>query len=150
MGNEVYTKVETDSELLMSTIPHSPLWRHFTRDSIPQPFINIAVSGPILDNLLILSRGGSYLALAASHGTEPWGDEMLVHYTFTLSEEGQKSIGGTLGTLLGRVGESGYVDVWIDEASAEPRYMVFQGENYSSTTTISAINIPKAIEPPVL
>lgn len=148
IGDDIYSKIETESPLLQETIPHSANWRHFTKGHIPDEFADIAVSGPILDNLLLFSQGGAFLVPRESYGEEMLGAERLARYSFTLSESVRR-IGGTLGTLVGRIGESGRVDVWIDPSSATLRQAVFTGENYHSTTTFSAMNIPHEIRAPI-
>ncbi len=150
IGNDVYVKVHTNDPQLQTTIPHSPSWRHFERTHIPPEFTNIAVSGPVLDNLLLLKEGGAYLSLIESHGTSEWNDAAYARYTFELSKEASVNLGGTLGSLMQRIGDTGTIDIWIDEAEARVKYMVFNGENYHSTTTISAINTPPIIVPPAL
>lgn len=146
--NDVYTKIDTESDILRSTIPHTPLWQHFKKDSIPEQFVNISVSGPVLDNLLLFNENGAFLDLVQSHGSSKWGDTSLEKYTLKLSNEAPMGVGGTLGTLLGRIGKDGHVEVWIESESAIIRYMVFTGENYVSTTSISAINTPYIIKAP--
>lgn len=148
IGDQVYSRIETQSPVLRETIPHSPEWRHFTKGQIPEAFADIAVSGPILDNLLLFSQSGVYLRLLESHGEEALGDERFARYSFVLSESIPR-LGGTLGTLVGRIGDSGRVDIWIDPASATLKQAVFTGENYHSTTTFFSMNIPRMITAPM-
>ncbi len=146
--NDVYTKIDTQSEILRSTIPSTPTWQHFNKDSIPDTFVNISVSGPVLDNLLLFNEKGAFLELVESHGVVKWGDASFEKYTLKLSDKAPLKVGGTLGTLLGRIGTSGRIEVWIDAETAQIHHMVFKGDNYVSTTTISAINTPPLIEAP--
>ncbi|MFZ2555702.1 MAG: hypothetical protein WAZ27_03875 [Minisyncoccia bacterium] len=148
INDDIYTKIETESPALKKTIPHSSEWRHFTKNQIPDAFADIAVSGPTLDNLLLFSGSGAYLELVEARGEEAVSDERLVHYRFRLSQS-LPQLGGTLETLMGRIGRDGHVDVWIDPESAMVRHAAFVGENYHSTTTFSAMNISREIEAPL-
>lgn len=146
IGEDVYSKIDTRSPVLAQTIPHSPEWRHFSKNQIPEAFADIAISGPILDNLLLF-RDGAFLELIQSYGEETWGNERLVRYAFTISREAPEA-GGTLATLLGRIGD-GRVDMWIEPESASLRHAVFSGPSYHSTTTFSFMNIPRTINAPI-
>jgi hypothetical protein len=146
IGEDVYVKVETADESLRSRIPHSPEWKHFNRIQIPDALKDIAIAGPILDNLLLFSEGGMYLDLVDNRGKEDFQGENLARYSFTLGGT-PKDIGGTLQTLMGRI-ENGSVDIWVDPDSAQIRHMVIARAEYHSTTTFENINhIPDIAAP---
>lgn len=147
VGNEIYTKLETESELLKKTVPLSKEWQRFTRGAVPDAFADIAVSGPVLDNIRILDKEGMYLALTESPYDETWGEETLRRYHFVLSDAAEAKVGGTLETLFARVGD-GSVDVWIDAQAGEVRYIRFENPPYYSTTTLSFGNSLPAIAAP--
>lgn len=148
VGEDVYVKVETADESLRSRIPHSPEWRHFNRLQIPDAFKDIAIAGPILDNMLLFSENGVFLRLVDNRGREDWGSESLARYSFTLKNT-PESVGGTLRTLFDRIGD-GTVDIWVDPDRAEVRHMVVASDAYYSTTTFSNVNHTPDIAAPVL
>lgn len=147
IDNDVYVHIDTDSELLRKTIPHSPDWRHFKADTVPAQFKDIAVSGPVLDNLALLDKMGTYLTLLGQPAERTHGGEQFRVYEFNLSEKAGSVSGGTLEPLLRRIG-SGHVFVWVDESPAV-RMMTFFGDNYSSTTTVRSVNSPVEITAPI-
>ncbi len=124
------------------------MWHAFNKNSIPSQFKDIAVSGPTLDNLLLFRDSGSYVTLVEKKGDAVWGDETFSRYMMKLSPDAPENPGGTLGTLLQRL-RGGTIDIWIDDQSMV-RHMVFQNDNYRSTTTLSNLNAPPAILPPTL
>lgn len=136
IGNDVYTKIETESPVLLSSIPASPQWRHFTRSAIPREFADIAVPGPIIENLRLLDQGGTYLRLIQARGEEVLGSTTLRRYELELSG---KKTSGNLQTVMDRIGK-GRIDLWIDESTSLPYMMVFRGPGYFATTTISLLN----------
>ncbi len=146
--NDVYVHIDTDSELLRETIPRSTDWRHFKADAIPAQFKDIAVSGPVLDNVALLGKRGAYLTLSEEPTERQFRGEQFRVYEFTLSEKARAVVGGTLEQLVRRIG-SGHVFVWVDETPAV-RMLTFAGENYSSTTTVQSVNRPVTITPPAL
>jgi hypothetical protein len=148
IGEDVFVKIETTDEDLQARIPHSPEWKHFSRMTVPVAFADIAVSGPILDNLLLFSENGAYLRLTENHGKEKWGEEELLRYAFVVADDAPKEAGGTLQTLLDRIGD-GTVDIWIDGDGTGIRHMVVASGQYHSTTTFSNANHIPGIESPV-
>jgi|CXWL01.1.fsa_nt_gi hypothetical protein len=147
IGDDVYTKIQTNSKLLQSTIPHSLDWKHFRKNAIPPQFVNIATPEPILDNLSLFGAHGKYIALVKNYGEEERGGETLSHYTFKLSEHASGA-GGAVGALAERLGESGAIDVWVNASGATLRYLEFRNGSYRSTTAISGINNLPPITPP--
>ncbi len=146
VNNDVYVKIETDSELLKENIPHSPLWRHFTKETIPPQFNDIAVSGPVLDNLQLFSGNAKYLRLAKKPEEFLIEGSPFFRYTFELSEAASTIEGGTLKSLVARIGR-GEVEVWLD-ATPEIRVITVKGDNYVSTTTILSVNKELRVDAP--
>ncbi len=144
--DDLYTKIDTSSPLLRASIPHGP-WRHFKKNAVPTELKDIAVSGPILDTLLLFSSQGSYVSLITSHGDTMWNQEKMRRYTFKLSPEVRALHGGTLETLVGRIA-TGTVDIWIDREDTI-RHAVLNGDTYHSTTTFSHFNTPPIIVAPI-
>jgi hypothetical protein len=146
IGRDVYVKIDTDSPALAKTIPASPQWRHFDALGIPPQFEGIATAGPILDNLRIFSEKGAYLDFQHKVGPETIGELSLVRYTFRLSSRRPADPDDSLVSIMDEIAD-GTVEVWID-----PDHMVrmlsFRSPGYSSTTTLSAIDIPQDIGPP--
>lgn len=148
IGKDVYNRIYTRSPVLVHTIPASEAWRHFTADSIPTEFKNIAIPGPLLDNLLLFSKNGRFLTLVsaatipAHASTSP-----MHHFVFKLSGDSPPHDMGTLRALISRIGIDGYIEAWSDEQGV-PRILHFSNEAYSSTTTISNTATPLFIEAP--
>ncbi len=146
IGDDIYVKIDTTSPLLEKTIPHGPTWHRFSKTTIPKEFTNIAVSGPVLDNLEILSGHGHYLSLQSEPVERTVHDERLYVYEFTLSPKAATVAGGTLQSLIERI-QGGAVELWLSEEGAV-RILSFSGENYTSTTTILSVNNPVSITEP--
>ncbi len=149
IGKDVYVKIETNDKMLKSSIQQSHTWRHFTGDAIPTSFESIAIDGPIEDNLQLLGGNGKYLALTRKHGLESLNGEMLLHYSFKLSGKSEGTPAGPLTALMDRLGSNGLVDLWIGKDTAMPRVLRFKTDTYTSTTTLSSINMPLSIVPPI-
>lgn len=141
---DIYTKVETKSPVLKQAILHSPQWRHFKRADIPREYADIAISGPILENMRLLSSGGEYLKLRRNDGIEDFQGEKLARYHFSLSG---KSASSNLGTVMGRIAE-GTVDLWVRPEDSMPHTMVFNGPGYFATTTFHSLNTLAPISAP--
>lgn len=148
LGRQVYVHVHTSSPVLKGTIPSHEEWRHFSADAIPEAYRGIAVPGPILDNLLVLSEKGAYLSLREQPTRIVEGGKTLVRYVFARSSKEPSP--GTLQALLARVGNDGTVILWLDEATRQPIRLSFVGANYHSTTTLSRLGEMIPIEPPPL
>jgi len=147
LNDDVYFKIETTSEFLRNTIPHSPEWQHYKRDRVPPQLTDIAIWGPIIDTLLLFRNEGAYIQLLDIHGESRWAEDILARYTFQRSDEDTDHIGGTLATLLQRIG-GGTVDIWIDPSTKTVRHIVITSDNYVSTTTLSNINTVSGIVSP--
>ncbi len=145
-GNDIYVKIETESPLLKKTIPHSPVWQHLNRSAIPSLFKDIAVEGPMLNTLALFANSGSYIRLVEKPFSYQVDGATFYRYRFELSELAKDVSGGTLKSLIDRIGR-GTVDVWIDESPAI-RFVVVRGESYVSTSSILRINTPVDIPTP--
>lgn len=146
--DSVYTKIDTKSELLKSTIPQSGVWNSFQKDKVSKRFKDISISGPVLDHLRLFEGEGKYLVLAKSNGDEQINGETLRHYTFTRSNS-IEGAGGTLKTLLSRIGEHGVIDVWLDTERMEIKRMLIENGAYQTRAFFSEFNSIPAIEAPV-
>ena len=146
IGDDIYVKIETKSPLLMKTIPHSPEWKHFKNAAIPERFVDIAVPGPILDNLSLLGKNGAYLSLRGKP-TDITAASTTYHvYSFTLSKKTAEVTTGPLKSLIDMIA-TGTVDIWVDDTPSV-RIMRTSGDNYTATSTIISVNTPLFITPP--
>ncbi len=148
IGDDVYLRIDTESPLLRESIPYSAEWRQFTGGTIPAEFTDIAVHGPVLNNLALFSGNGKYLRLLEKPQEFVIEGVRLFRYRFELSDTASDVSGGTLRSLLNRIGR-GSVDVWLDETPAV-RVMTVHGENYVSTTTVIGVNTPLQISAPAI
>lgn len=145
----VYTKAESANPELITTIPVQGGWRSFNSREIPEEYKSIAIPGPVLDNLQILSKNGSYVELIETHGKDAtFGDELL-RFSFRVKPS-LKERPGPLAAIYERLRETGTVDIWVSEDSKSVRHMVFNNPPYFSTTTIKNINTPQIIDIPTL
>ncbi len=135
IGTDVYSLVSTPDASLRATIRADDAWHHYKSAAIPADLAGIAVPGPVLDNLRLLSQNGAYLILKAKRAPDP--KTHLAHYMFILSPVAPPA-GGTLETLEARIG-NGTVDVWIDPQDDAVRQLAFNAKDYHSTTTISRL-----------
>ena len=148
IGPDIYTRIETNSPELKRTIPATTTWQHFTKGSIPLLYTGIAIAGPVLDNLRIFEHDGAYLTLTSAPSAAYWGTEYLTRYSFAPAHVAPAASDGTLAALLSRISATGTIDVWIDSQKTV-RYLVFQNENYHSTTTLSDYNTAFPIVSPI-
>lgn len=146
VGDDVYVKIDTASPVLKGQIPHSRQWRHFKKDAIPEPFREIAVAGPVLDNLALFREKGAYIEVQSSTSTT-LRDEPVFMYSVVLSPKARSVRGGTLETLIRRIG-AGTVEIYV--SSSTLARTVVHGDNYVSTTTFLSFNSPLGIEAPRL
>ncbi len=145
-GEDVYTKVVTDSPLLRQQIAFDAAWHNFRRDAIPNEFKDIAISGPIMDHLALFRDGGTRLDVIDGPTIDESASSTLRSYTFRLALGARSDAGGTLATLMERI-DDGHVRIWIDEESMIRR-IVIDDESFHSTTTLTGFNERIAIEPP--
>lgn len=149
MDGYVYLKVATEDPLLKSSIQTTGTWRTFKNDAIPTDLSNVAVAGPIQDNLQIFSKKGVYLTAGKKIGIETQHNTSLLHYRFSLSDKAFVTKEGPVKTMADRLGKDGTVDVWVSTALRIIDHFVFTNALYVSTTTVSNINTPTLIlQPP--
>jgi hypothetical protein len=148
-GGNVYTKAESENPELVTTISVGTGWRQFDSREIPQEYKGIAIAGPVLDNLSLLSRKGAFLNLKKTTDDDRTFDEPLLRYTFTVKAS-LKDHSGALSAIYERLKEDGTADIWVSEGEARVRHIVFKNPPYFSTTTITDINTPHLIDIPVL
>ena len=148
IGDDVYTRVITETEGLMTAVPTSGEWHRFRRGAIPQEFIDISSDRPILDNLVLLRGEGAYLTLEKKFGVSMFdGSEELLRYGFRLSPQALEIRGGTMGALVGRLGTAGNIELWLTRAG-ELRHITLSAPAYAATTTITDVNNALIIEAP--
>jgi hypothetical protein len=149
IGKDVYNRIYTRSPVLVNTIPSSDEWRHFTADTIPVAFKNIAIPGPLLDNLLLFSNNGRFLTLVTSEALPASASSTATHhFVFKLSGESPPHNAGTLRALISRIGPGGSVEAW-SSTDGMPILLHFSNDTYNSTTTISNTATPLFIEAPI-
>lgn len=146
IGDTVYVKVDTKSEFLKPSINDSHEWQRFDRNDIPDPYKNIAIAGPILDNLRVFANSAEHLELIRKFGLETIEDKILRHYRFKLKSIVPKE--STVGALSERLGSAGIIDIWTDDETATIQRMVFTNEPYTSTTSLSSFNTAPPTTPP--
>ena len=140
-GDDVYFKLERITGDLPSAAPMSPEWRRFTKGTIPDEYRGIAVSGPILDNLVVLRNSGKSLTHLRTTKEDRAFNEPLTRFEYALSpRRGEEA--PTLAAIRDRLGGAGTVFVWTDEGVTSVRYIVLTHDGYVSTTTIKAVNLP--------
>lgn len=146
IGDDVYVQIGTESPLLQKSIPYGPEWKHFPKSAIPDRFIDIAVPGPILDNLSLLGKNGTYLSLIGTPTDLSSGSTTYRVYTFTLSKKTTEVTTGPLKSLIDMIA-TGTVDVWVDD-TPRVRVLLIKGVDYTATSTILSVNTPVDIPAP--
>ncbi|MFM2330842.1 MAG: hypothetical protein RLZZ26_349 [Candidatus Parcubacteria bacterium] len=150
LGSDVYVRLLNKSPLVKLSVPAGGTWAHFPANSIPVSYQNIAVAGPVIDDLKLLGNHGEYLIEDANHGMTSFGSSRYIRYTFKLSRLAEVANDGGIQTIAGRVGKDGFVDLWIDPLSNQAAYMrLTNGTTYTSTTTFSRFNESLGIEAPM-
>ncbi len=141
--DEIYTLIESTDKFIESRMPEVNEWHHFQKDNIPERYKNIAINGPIMDNLRLFYENGKYIKLVEKHEEG--------RYSLALSDEAFTESGKQmLGTIVERIGKSGTIDVWINPETFYIEKMKFKNPPYVSTATITNINNVSSINPPVL
>jgi hypothetical protein len=149
IGADVYVRVLNKSPLVKLSVPAIGTWEHFPANSIPATYQNIAVAGPVIDDLKLLDDRGKYLTQDTNHGMTSFNNNRYMRYTFRLSRLAETANDGGIQTIAARIGKNGLVDLWIDPLSTEIAYMrLTDGASYTSTTTFSRFNEPLGIEAP--
>ena len=134
IAGDVYSKIFSLKDSPTPIALSSPSWKHFTKDSILLDPSSVAVSGPILDNFLIFSSGLRHLLFRTSHESTI-NNIKLVQYVFSIQKTGDANLPATLSALFTRIGEKGYVSVWIIPTSNSVVFFSFDNDSYHSTTT---------------
>ncbi len=146
IGEDVYTKLESTSTIILRTMPLTNGWVHFKKNTIPESFTGISISGPVLDNLLIFSENGKFLTYINSVPTKVKSGTLPKYY-FKLSKE-TPTPESTLEALFNRIGNDGMIEVSIDPQNNRLEYFKFFNKTYTSTTTVSDLNGTVTIDPP--
>ncbi len=146
--HDVFTRIQTSSSHFKKTIPHGKEWLHFTPGNIPEEFQNIAVHGPILDNLGLFRDGEHLLLPAGAPRADTRDGKALQQYTFTLQSGAANKVSGALAAVIEHIG-AGTVNAWIDPESAQLYALAFHNATYQSKTIIIATSTAITIEPPV-
>jgi hypothetical protein len=149
INGNVYTKAESENPELITTVQVGGGWRQFSAREIPQEYKSIAIAGPVLDNLSLISNNGTHLSLKKTAPNDETFGAPLLRYSFTVRSS-LKDHSGALSAIYERLKETGTADIWVSEETAEVRHMVFKNPPYFSTTTISNIGTPQVIDTPVL
>jgi hypothetical protein len=131
-GEEVYMRLTTKDPYLEKSIAHSPEWRHFSRTTIPPQFVDIAVWGPIIDNLLLFSEEGAYLEMRNDPVLEKVGEQEFKRYDLVRAKK-FPTPGSTLAMLLERA-DGASITVWIDPGEARVHRLLITKEGYESDT----------------
>jgi len=151
INDDVYTKVETDSDFIKGRMPDSNVWLQFKAASIPNNLSNISIPGPVIDNLKLFAENGRYLKILDDHKNDASVNEDELHYTLGLSVDAFKKDGlEVLGVTVKRIGEYGFIEIWADKDTFILKKIVLKNDPYESTTTIYNVNNTIDISPPVL
>lgn len=148
IGDDMYTRVESQSTALNLTVPASREWKNFKTNAIPAEYRDIATPRPPIDNLTLFRKNGEYLAIKEGRRDEDHGGEPLARYTFGLSSLAFTETTGPVSMIAERVGVHGDVDVWVQESDKQIRYIRLSNNPYSSETKITISPLP-AITVPV-
>jgi hypothetical protein len=149
IASDVYVRIINKSPLVRLSVPADGTWQHFPATNIPTIYQNIAVAGPVIDDLKLLGSAGDYLVQDTNHGMTSFGGTNFIRYTFKLSRLAELSSDAGVRTIASRVGPTGLIDLWIDASSTEVAHMrLTNGSTYTSTTTFSRLNEPLNIKAP--
>jgi hypothetical protein len=149
ISDDIYVKIFTESALLRKTIPYSVDWKHFKSTAVPDRFVDIAVAGPILDNLALFDKNGAYLSVTGKPVERVVASTTYHTYSFTLSDRSKEVLAGPLKGLIDLIA-TGTITVFVDDTPSV-RMMHISGPSYESTSTILRVNTPLPIQaPPVV
>lgn len=146
-NGKAYVRAKSDNQELNTTIPLGADWRVFRETEIPPAYKEIAITGPILDNLALFSEKGSLVRLEKALPGDTTFTYPLLRFQFSLRPEVAKRQ-GPLAAIYERVGATGKVDIWVSAEDKKIRHMVFSNPPYFSTTTILNLGTPQAIDIP--
>jgi hypothetical protein len=147
IGENIYTRLQTNSPLIRQNMPETNGWRNFTSKTIPENFSGIAIRGSISDNLLLLSEQGKYLQFLINVGNDDSFGKTFFRYRFKLSSNSPPP-NSTLESIFNRITKDGTIDVWIDLDNKSLVALLFANDSYRSTTTIMhLLDVPEIIAP---
>lgn len=134
IASDVYSKIFSLKDSPAVIARSSSSWKHFTKDSILLDPSSVAVSGPILDNFLIFSSELRHLLFRTSHESTINKIKLMQH-VFSIQKTDDPNLPATLSALITRIGEKGYVSVWMSPTSSSVIFFSFDNDSYHSTTT---------------
>ncbi len=147
IGEDMYTRVESESAALNLTVPASREWKQFKTNAIPTDYREIATPRPPIDNLTLFRKSGEYLSIKEDRRDEEREGEKLARYTFGLSSLAFTETVGPVSMTAERVGVHGSIDVWVRESDKSIRYIRLLNHPYSSETKITTSPLPTIVEP---
>jgi hypothetical protein len=147
LGEDMYTRVQSQSPTLNLTVPVSDEWKHFKTNAIPIEYRDVATPRPPIENLALFKKGSEYLSIKEGRRDEERDGEKLARYTFTLSSRAFIETMGPVSMIAERVGVHGTIDVWVRESDKQIRYIRLANPPYSSNTKISTSPLPTIVAP---
>lgn len=147
IGDDVYTRISTESSLLRLQMPLEDRWHHFTKENIPASLHNVVVIGPIMDHILLFQDKGSLLTPAGESETRNHDGVSYTVFPVQVATR-DHAVGGTLATLLERIG-SGTVRVWVSNQDSIDMITI-ENHDFRSTTTVTNRNSPRLVPPPLI
>ncbi len=148
LPNEVFVRIDAEEGALSTTVPVNQGWTRLPADAVPQEFKDIAIPGPILDNVSIFQKSGSLLSLTKRLGEDSVFGTPLRRFEFTF-KAGATIPDGPAKALYGRLEDGGTISVWVTPEDATLHHIVFSNPPYISTTSIQAINNPPPLVLPL-
>lgn len=149
IGDDMYTRVESQSAALNLTVPASREWKNFKTNAIPAEYRDIATPRPPIDNLTLFRKNGEYLTIKEGRRGEDHDGEHLARYSFGLSSLAFTETTGPVSMIAERVGVHGDIDVWVRESDKQIRYIRLSNHPYSSETKITTSPLPVITVPGV-
>lgn len=147
IGDDMYTRVESQSTGLNLTVPASHEWKSFKTNAIPAEYREISTPRPPIDNLTLFRKSGDYLTIKEGRRHEERDGENLARYTFGLSSLAFTETTGPVSMIAERVGVHGTVDVWVRESDKQIRVIRLSNHPYSSETKVTTSPLPAIVEP---
>lgn len=142
LNNWVYLRITPLDAYSRKTVRGTDSWVDFPANEIPVKYTDIAVSGPVQDNLALFSENGSLIELLKSERSGG-ADSPTETYTFKLSSKGMTAPSGPVRAIADHIGSLGYIYVTIPGPDNSDARMIFSGNNYSATTTIrTKVSLP--------
>jgi hypothetical protein len=149
VGKDIYINIKTESERLKSTMQTTEGWYLFDKNSIPENFKNIAISGPVMDSLNIFKKNGKYVKIIKSGDSENLEGKNCFRYELVLNEKAFTKQGDLeLGNMADRIGKAGIIELWINKETSEIEQIMIKNPPYYSISRIRDINKTNEIKPP--